>query len=83
MRMSRALLILSAVGAMTVRYRAKFRPGASGEEKRDGPGPPAQSTASNPPRVVVTTPVGELTDDPAAQWADDGGGGMGGGQRQV
>ena len=33
-------------------------------------------------RLGLSTPAGEVTDDPAGQWADDGGSGMAGGQRQ-
>ena len=90
--MRKPLLLASLAGlAIWFKRRRTNSPDAAPDQRDATAGSDTDSKRVGPPsavgidpldRVVISTPAGEVTDDPAGQWADDGGSGMAGGQRQ-
>ena len=90
--MRKPLLLASLAGlAIWLKRRRADAPDVTPDRRDTSAGSDSDSKRVGPPsavgidpldRVVISTPAGEVTDDPAGQWADDGGSGMAGGQRQ-
>lgn len=76
----RLVVVLLAAAAAVALFLKKRSSSAGDGDTRAGP--PASEGTAPLDRIVLSTPDGEISNDPAGQWADDGGGGVGGSQAQ-